>query len=107
MRSRIEETGGRVVALSSNFRSTAPLCDWINAAFGAARLLSRRPDAGAGRLRPAERRARARGPGPCVLRLDVPASGNRIEPVICEDAERIGRFIADAIASASAGPETS
>ncbi|HVQ53889.1 MAG TPA: UvrD-helicase domain-containing protein, partial [Thermoanaerobaculia bacterium] len=104
VRNRIEETGGRVVALSSNFRSTAPLCDWINSVFG-------RPDFFPADRTPAQaanvplsagsaREAR----GPCVLRLDVPASGNRNEPVIREDAERIGRFIADAVAAGERGP---
>jgi len=104
VRNRIEETGGRIVALSSNFRSTAPLCEWINAVFG-------RPDFFPADRTPAQAAyvplsvGRAReSRGPSVLRLDVPASGNRNEPVIREDAERIGRSIADAIASGERGP---
>ncbi|MDQ2979040.1 MAG: UvrD-helicase domain-containing protein, partial [Acidobacteriota bacterium] len=104
VRDRIAVSGGRVLQLSTNFRSTAPLCDWVNGVFG-------RPDF----FPPAPTRAQAAyvplaadradgGEVPAALRIDVPASGSRAEPVVRDDAQRIGRFIASEVARGKRAP---
>jgi ATP-dependent helicase/nuclease subunit A len=95
----IEESGGRVVTLSTNFRSTGPLCEWINGTFARPELF---PPAAtpiqAGYVALDAYRTDA-PKGPSVCRLEVPGSGSRVEPVVREDADRIARFIAASIAS--------
>ena len=104
VRRLIEESSGRVVTLSTNFRSTGRLCEWINATFA-------RPE-----LFPAAANPQQAGyvaldayrtdapPGGPVYRLEVPGSGSRVEPVVREDAERIARFVAASAASGARGP---
>jgi len=104
VRRLIEESGGRVVTLSTTFRSTAPLCDWINGTFA-------RPG-----FFPAEATPQQSGyvaldawrtdapKGVPVYRLEVPGSGSRVEPVVREDADRIARYVSASIASGERGP---
>ena len=98
VRRLIEESGGRVVTLSTNFRSTGPLCDWVNGTFG-------RPDFFPAAATPQQASYvaldafRTDAPaGPAVYRLEVPGSGSRVDPVVRDDADRIARFIASSIA---------
>ena len=101
VRGRIEDSGGRIVELSTNFRSTPAVCEWVNRAFGRAGMFPDRRSEKQPSYVPlvAHRapRAGAGAGGPAVLRLDVPGSGNEAEPVVLEDADRIGRFIAGAV----------
>ena len=104
VRNRIAASGGRVLELSTNFRSTAPLCDWVNGVFS-------RPDF----FPPAPTRAQAAyvplaadradgGVRPAALRVDIPATGSSAEPVVRDDAQRIGRFIASEVAAGRRAP---
>jgi ATP-dependent helicase/nuclease subunit A len=98
VRTRIEQSGGRVVELSTNFRSTPTLCDWVNRAFGRPEMFPERRDPSQPSYVPLVAHRAAGAPGPAVLRLDVPGAGNEAEPVVREDADRIGRYIAGAVA---------
>jgi len=104
VRTRIEESGGRVVELSTNFRSTPALCDWVNRSFGRTGMFSERRDASQPSYVALVAHRPAGTPGPAVLRLDVPGAGNEAEPVVREDADRIGRFIAGAVARGERSP---
>ena len=104
VRTRIEASGGRVVELSTNFRSTPALCEWVNRSFGRPGMFSERRDPSQPSYVPLVAHRPAATPGPAVLRLDVPSAGNEAEPVVCEDAGRIGRFIAGAVARGERTP---
>jgi len=104
VRRLIEESGGRIVTLSTNFRSNPALCDWINRVFG-------RPDffpAAATPQQAAYVALHAHRDGspsdPVVFRLETPGSGNRVEPVVREDAEQISGLIAAAVAARQRAP---
>jgi ATP-dependent helicase/nuclease subunit A len=104
VRTRIEKSGGRVVELSTNFRSTPALCDWVNRAFGRPEMFPDQRDPRQPSYVPLVADRPAGTPGPAVLRLDVPGAGNEAEPVVREDADRIGRFIAGAVARGERSP---
>ncbi len=104
VRGLIERNGGRIVELSTNFRSSAVLCDWVNRSFGQPDFFpaASTPEQAAYVALNAHRRSSAAAPS--VFRLEVPASGSRTEPVVREDAERISRFIAASVASGDRAP---
>lgn len=104
VRRLIEESGGRVVTLSTNFRSTAALCDWVNQAFGRPDFFpaAATPQQAAYVALDAHRADAPAGALGSVYRIEVPGSGNRAEPVVREDAERISRFIAASVAAGAA-----
>ncbi len=104
VRARIEESGGRVVELSTNFRSTPALCEWVNRVFARTEMFPERRNPSQPSYVPLVAHQPAGAPGPAVLRLDVPGAGNEAEPVVREDADRIGRFIAGAIARGERSP---
>ncbi len=89
---------GRVVELSTNFRSSAAVCDWVNGAF-ARHFPARatRAQAAGVPLFPAERGVAA--PGPAAFRISTPARGSATLPVVGNDSRRI----ADAIAAEVSG----
>jgi ATP-dependent helicase/nuclease subunit A len=101
VRKRIEESGGRVVELSTNFRSTPALCDVGQPRVRRPRRCSRR---GAPRgSRPTCPSCAHRGTEPRAGPAGLCAStcrraGTSASPVVLEDADRIGRFIAGAVA---------
>ncbi|HKD18164.1 MAG TPA: UvrD-helicase domain-containing protein [Thermoanaerobaculia bacterium] len=104
VRRLIQESGGRIVTLSTNFRSTGALCDWVNRAFGHPDFFpsAATPQQAAYVALDAHRTdASARPP---VYRLEVPGSGSRVDPVVQDDSERISRFIAASVASGAREP---
>ncbi|MBC8647309.1 MAG: UvrD-helicase domain-containing protein [Thermoanaerobaculia bacterium] len=97
VRSRIRDTGGRVLHLTTNFRSTANLCDWVNDVFGSLMPAAETPEQPAhAPLHPARPEG---GAGSGVFRLDLPAEGR--VPTDFEqsraDAERIAAWIQAAL----------
>ncbi|HEX4441310.1 MAG TPA: UvrD-helicase domain-containing protein [Thermoanaerobaculia bacterium] len=104
VRRRIEESGGRVVELSTNFRSTPALCEWVNRAFGRPETFPETRTPKQPSYVPLVPHRRSGPPAPAVVRLDVPASGSESEPVVLEDADRIGRFIAVAVERGERSP---
>ncbi len=104
VRSRIQGCG-RVLELSTNFRSTAGLCDWINRVFSRSESFPKEGtsrQAGYVPLYPEHPDPASR---PAVFRLETPSSGNSEQPVADLDAARIADFIAAAIASGGRKPE--
>ncbi|HTY41927.1 MAG TPA: UvrD-helicase domain-containing protein [Thermoanaerobaculia bacterium] len=103
VRRLIEQSGGKIVTLSTNFRSSRALCDWNNRVFGQPRFFpADATDLQAGHV--ALDAYHDGAPGPAVFRLDVPAAGNSAEPVVEEDAGRIARFVASAVAANARRP---
>ncbi len=101
VRERIAQCG-RVLELRANFRSNAPLCDWVNGVFrrlfpnvpnpqqpADAPLVARRPDAPA---------------GPVVFRIETRVPGRGNQPVVDHDARRIADAIAALIAAGERRP---
>ena len=104
VRRRIQESGGRVVELSTNFRSTPALCDWVNRAFARPEMFPERRSEKQPSYVPLAAHRSPGAPGPAVLRLDVPGAGSDADPVVREDADRIGRHIAGAVARGERAP---
>jgi ATP-dependent helicase/nuclease subunit A len=93
---------GRVLELRANFRSNAPLCDWVNGVFG--RLFPKTPN----RQQPADAPLVARRleppAGPAVFRIETRVPGRSHQPVIDHDARRIADFIAASVAAGDRRP---
>jgi ATP-dependent helicase/nuclease subunit A len=104
VRDLIAASGGRIVELSTNFRSTGELCDWVNRAFGQPTFFPEATTPEQARYVPLQAHRPPAGSGPCALRLEVPGAGNRQEPVVRDDSERIARTIAAAVASGARKP---
>ena len=105
VRRRIAESGGRVLGLSTNFRSSAALCEWVNGAF-------ERPD-----YFPAESTSeqaayvpihadgdRDSGSPSPAARLETKSSGSRVAPAVQRDASRIAAAIAAAVRAGERPP---
>lgn len=93
---------GRVLQLSTNFRSNAALCDWVNRVFrGLFPAPATREQPGYVPLQPHRPRER---PGPAVFRIDARAPGRGNQPVVDYDAARISGFIAAAVAAGRRRP---
>ncbi|HEY3202302.1 MAG TPA: UvrD-helicase domain-containing protein, partial [Thermoanaerobaculia bacterium] len=93
---------GRFVELSTSFRSSAGLCDWVNGVFG--RMFPNAPtraQAAYVGLSPARTDAPS---GPSVFRLDTPSSGNLDRPVVELDATRVANAVATWIAARTHRP---
>jgi ATP-dependent helicase/nuclease subunit A len=104
VRSRIERCG-RVLELSTNFRSTAGLCDWVNRVFSRPEFFPKEGtprQAGYVPLFPEHPDPATR---PAVFRLETRSSGNAEQPVADRDAARIADHIAAAIAAGERKPE--
>ena len=86
---------GRVVTLSTNFRSTAGICEWINGVFSRPQFFpeSPRPEQAAwGPFSPWK-------PGPAgIFRLDIRLPSRTQKPIAAEDARRIAQEISGAVA---------
>jgi len=105
VRRLIVESGGRIVTLSTNFRSSAALCDWVNRAFGDSGLFPAAPTPSQAAYVPlVAHRGSAGGGAPAVLRLEVAAPGRSAEPIVQEDAGRIASFVAVSIAETGRVP---
>jgi ATP-dependent helicase/nuclease subunit A len=94
VRTRIARSG-RVLKLSTNFRSNAPLCDWINRTFSP--LFPAEPSREQAGYVPLVARDASSGPAE-VFRIVCPSQGNTIKPVVTHDARRIAGNIAAALA---------
>jgi ATP-dependent helicase/nuclease subunit A len=90
VRRRIARSG-RLLELSTNFRSTADVCDWVNGAFGRLLKESSPEQAAYVALSPYHS---ARTEAPAVFRLSVPSKGSRSAPVVDWDSRRIAETIA-------------
>ena len=86
VRRLIEESGGKVLTLSTNFRSSATLCDWVNRVFGQPDFFPDADAAAGGLRRPrSESLRRSRQP------RRVPAGGPRLrQPRRPGGAKRLG-----------------
>ncbi len=94
VRSRIERDG-RLLALTTNFRATGRLCDWVNTVFRAEfPAEASREQAAFAALQP----YREPGGAP-VFRLETRTATGASEPVVEQDSERIARAIEAAVAS--------
>ena len=94
VRDRIERCG-RVLRLSTNFRSTGRLCEWINGAFRESFPPKATPEQAA--FVPLEAHREEGAPG--VFRLEVRTATAGIAGVIEQDSTRLARAIARAVAS--------
>jgi len=93
----LEKSGGEVVRLSTNFRSTPALCAWSNDVFERIFPKARTESQAAHVALKPFRGVQAPGKGCGIFRIDVP-TGRRSE-MAAADAERVG----DAIASSLRG----
>ncbi|MGH9369563.1 MAG: UvrD-helicase domain-containing protein, partial [Thermoanaerobaculia bacterium] len=104
VRRRVRESGGRLLTLSTSFRSTPALCGWVNGAFARPGFFpaeSTPEQAAHVPLHP----ERAEPPaGTAVFRLETPASGNADQPVVDCDARRIAGFIAAEVSGGGRRP---
>jgi ATP-dependent helicase/nuclease subunit A len=95
VRQRIEETGGRVLHLTTNFRSTGQICEWVNSVFSGIFPPVPAPEQAA--YVPLDA-ARPKGePTSGALRLETITSTAGNELIVGQDAERIAQWIAAAI----------
>jgi ATP-dependent helicase/nuclease subunit A len=100
VRSRIARSG-RVLELTTNFRSSETLCRWMNRTFSAFfPAEATREQAADVPLSP----DKTGGPEvPAVFRLASPGKGSAARPVVEHDSRRIADFIAAAVASGEYG----
>src|SRR5690606_24320153 len=70
VRQRIQEIGGEVLSLGTSFRSTPPLCDWLNQAFSS--LFPEQSTAHQAAFQPLRSQRQGQAPAP-VGRLRVEA----------------------------------
>ncbi len=95
VRERILASGGRVLKLTTNFRSCPEICDWVNGVFSTIfPASSSREQAADAPLVPDRSNA---GGFAGAVRLDVVASGKTREEVAQADAVRIASWIRAAI----------
>jgi ATP-dependent helicase/nuclease subunit A len=104
VRSRIQASG-RLLELSTNFRSTSALCEWVNRAFPRPGFFPKEATPGQAGYVPISAARQDGALSPCALRLPTPASGNSERPVAEADASRIAEVIASAIAKGEKRPE--
>jgi ATP-dependent helicase/nuclease subunit A len=93
VRDRID-SAGRVLRLSTNFRSTGRLCGWVNGVFRGAFPAASTPEQAA--FVPLEPH-REEG-GTAVFRLETRTASSAVAGVIDQDSTRIARAIAHAVA---------
>jgi ATP-dependent helicase/nuclease subunit A len=91
---------GRLLALTTNFRATGRLCDWVNEVFRAEFPAQKTPEqASYAAFEP------YRGPGgPPVYRLETRTSTSSSDPVIEQDSRRIASAIDAAVRSGQRRP---
>jgi len=95
---------GRVLELSTNFRSDAALCDWVNGAFRGAFPARPTPQSPAYVALAPDPNREERQDGPAVFRIDIRVPGRGNQPVIDDDAGRIAGFIAAAVGKGQRRP---
>lgn len=98
VKERVLASGGRVVELTANFRSSPEVCGWVNAVFGAAFPAKATPEQAAYVPLDAERESPRGSSG--AFHLEVPPAGSRARQAIArQDAIRIAAWIRAAIDS--------
>lgn len=98
VRERIRASGGEIVKLTTNFRSSPEICAWVNAVFeGIFPDDATREQAANAPLSPEREPA---GPVSGAYRLEVTSTGKRYEDVARADAVRIASWIRGALDSA-------
>lgn len=94
---RIEATGGRVLHLNTSFRSLGAFCDWANAAFPD--IFDLHDEAHQAAFGPLHKHRTDGADAHCVRTLTTEKiKYNRRAEIAEQEAERIARFIASAIA---------
>ena len=95
-------TSGRVLRLSTNFRSTGRICAWVNGVFTRDGFFPERSTSEQAGYVPLEPH-RDEG-GPAVFRLEVRTTTGTVAGVVEQDARRIARAIARAVGSGMRRP---
>jgi ATP-dependent helicase/nuclease subunit A len=92
----LQKSGGEVLRLSTNFRSTEAVCSWVNGVFE--RIFPERPTASqAAHVALYPHRGPESGEGcPAVYRIEV-RSSNKPREMAADDAERVAGAIASSI----------
>jgi ATP-dependent helicase/nuclease subunit A len=97
VRDRIVASGGKVIRLTTNFRSCPEVCEWVNEVFDAAFPADSTREQAARAPLHAERSSAGGISG--AYRLETPAGGRKHDDVARADAERIASWIRSALDS--------
>jgi len=103
VRKRLEACGRRLV-LSTNFRASPPLCDWVNGVFGRSGFFRPAPSREQPAYVPLSANRRTGASEPCVYRLETAVAGNADGPVAELDSARLAAFVAGEIAEGQREP---
>jgi ATP-dependent helicase/nuclease subunit A len=104
VRSRIEACG-RILRLSTNFRSTPALCAWVNRVFSRPGFFPAQGTEEQAAYVPIETTSREDPSAPAVFCLEAPSTRAGDEEAVGIDAARIADFIAASIARGERRPE--
>ncbi|HKA37873.1 MAG TPA: UvrD-helicase domain-containing protein [Thermoanaerobaculia bacterium] len=104
VRSRIEACG-RVLRLSTNFRSTPALCAWVNHVFSRSSFFPAEGTEEQAAYVPLDTTSREDPSIPSVFCLEAPSGRGGDEPAVETDAARIAGYIAASIAKGERRPE--
>ncbi|HKF43823.1 MAG TPA: UvrD-helicase domain-containing protein [Thermoanaerobaculia bacterium] len=104
VRSRIEACG-RLLFLTTNFRSAPPLSAWVNRVFSRTGFFPKEGTEEQAAYVPLEWESREEPGAPPVLRIDTPAPRGGEELAARTEAARIADFIASEVAGGSRRPE--
>ncbi|HKD11235.1 MAG TPA: UvrD-helicase domain-containing protein [Thermoanaerobaculia bacterium] len=99
------ERCGRVLRLSTNFRSTPSLCDWVNGTFGGKGFFGGDSTPLQAEYVPLVASRADSSNKPPALRIETPAAGNSDLPVVEADSARIADFIAASVGKRERRPE--
>ncbi len=99
------ESCGRVLRLSTNFRSTPAVCAWVNQTFARPEFFGGGPSPLQADYVPLIPSKPDRSEGPAALRSETPAEGNAEQPVLEADSARIADVIAASVARGERRPE--
>ncbi len=98
------ERCGRVLRLSTNFRSTPAVCEWVNGAFARPELFGGGPTPLQAEYVPLVAWKTDAADGPAAFRIESPPERADL-PVVDADSARIADFIAAAVAGGERRPE--
>jgi ATP-dependent helicase/nuclease subunit A len=104
VRSRIEACG-KLLFLTTNFRSTPALCGWVNRVFSKAGFFPKEGSEEQAAYAPLEWENREEPGAAPVFRIDTPGSRGGDDPGARAEASRIADFIAAAVAGGRRRPE--
>jgi ATP-dependent helicase/nuclease subunit A len=103
VRKRLEACGRKLV-LSTNFRSSAPLCEWVNGVFGRSGFFPPAPSPEQPAYVPLSPNRKPGPPEPCVYRLETAVGGSADGPLAELDAARLAAFVAGEIGEGRRDP---